>query len=166
MTVKEVTWLYRQLGILVQFSISTECNLLIPDSLVTKICAHGLTSVISWIAWPFFSIQQAKTGNYQKYGVTEWAVCTWVTSKLTYWYVCDICSVASREKGYQALPLLSFRRHHAGGVPGNKAEPQPVFHNLNLVLGSINPTTVTCTSSLQNAVAVNFQLTLVHAYSL
>jgi len=30
-------------------------------------------------------------------------------------------SVASREKGYQALPLHTFHRHHVGGEPGNEA---------------------------------------------
>ena len=33
----------------------------------------------------------------------------------------DVCSVASRAKGYQALPLLTVHRRRAGGEPGNEA---------------------------------------------
>ena len=79
-----------------------------------------LTSAIYCIVWTFFSLQQAKTCNPQKYRLTEWAVCMWVTSKLTYWYIHNVCSVASRVKGYQALPFLTFHRHHSGEEPGNE----------------------------------------------
>jgi len=71
-TAKEVTWWYRQSGIQVQFTVSTERNLLIPDSSVTKICAHELTSAIYCIAWTFFSLQQAKTCNSHKYIRSNW----------------------------------------------------------------------------------------------
>ena len=70
------------------------------------------------------SLQQAKNYNSQKYRVTEWgyfAACIWVTSKLTHWYIHNIRSVASRAKGYQALPLLTFCCCHAGGESGNEA---------------------------------------------
>ena len=39
-------------------------------------CVYELTSAIYCIAWSFFSLQQAKTYNSQKYQVTEWKVCT------------------------------------------------------------------------------------------
>ena len=51
---------------------------------VMKICAHELTSAIYCIAWSFFSLQQAKSYNFQKYRVTKWTVCTRVMSKLSY----------------------------------------------------------------------------------
>ena len=120
MTAKEVTWWYRQPEILVQLNLATKRNLLVPDSLVTKICAPELTSAIYCIVWTFFSLQQAKTCNPQKYRLTEWAVCMWVTSKLTYWYIHNVCSVASRVKGYQALPFLTFHHHRSGEEPGNE----------------------------------------------
>ena len=89
------------------------------ETLVMKICACKLTSAIYCIAWSFFLLQLAKAFNSQ---VTEWVVCTWVMSKLTYWYICDICSMASRVKGYKALPLLTFCRRCVGGESGNEAE--------------------------------------------
>ena len=85
-----------------------------------KICAHKLISAIYCIAWSFFSLRQAKTCNFQKYRVTEGAVCMWVTSKITYWYIRDVCSVASHVKGYQALLPLTFCRR-VGGESENKA---------------------------------------------
>jgi len=94
---------------------------LVSDSPVTKICPRELASVIYCIAWSSFSLQRAKTSNSQIHRVTQWTVCTWVTSKLTYWYIRDVCSVASRAKGYQVLPLLTVHRHCAGGEPGNEA---------------------------------------------
>ena len=36
-------------------------------------------------------------------------------------YIRDVCSVASRAKGYQALPLLNCSHRRAGGQPGNEA---------------------------------------------
>jgi len=46
---------------------ATECNLLILDSLVTKICPCELMSAVYCIAWSFFSLQQAKTCKSRKY---------------------------------------------------------------------------------------------------
>ena len=47
---------------LVQFNLSTECNLCtLPDSLVMKSYARELISTIYFLAWLFFSLQQAKT---------------------------------------------------------------------------------------------------------
>ena len=100
-------------------------QLLVPDSPVMKTCAHKLTSAIYCIAWSFFLLQRAKTCNSPKYRVTEQAVCTWVTFKLTYWYIHDVCSVASRAKEYQVLPLLTFHCCRAGGEPGNEASLLP-----------------------------------------
>ena len=57
------------------------------------------------------------------YRVTEWTVCKWVTSKLTYWYIRDVCSIASRAKGYQALPLLTVHRRCAGESLGTRLPP-------------------------------------------
>jgi len=119
-TAKEVTWLYRHLGIPVQFNISYKTQL----SRFWLSGAKGgpceLASVIYCIAWSSFSLQRAKISNSQIHRVTERMVCTWVTSKLTYWYIRD--SVASRAKGYQALPLLTVHRRRAGGEPGNEAK--------------------------------------------
>jgi len=42
-------------------TMSTECNLLVPDSPVTKICTRELMSSIYCMAWFFYSLQQAKT---------------------------------------------------------------------------------------------------------
>ena len=106
-TAKEVTWLYRQLGIPVQFNISYKMQLTRFWLSVTKICLLELASIIYCIAWSSFSLQRAKTSNSQINRVTERTVCTWVTSKLTYLYIRDVCSVASRAKGYWALPLLT-----------------------------------------------------------
>jgi len=106
--------------------ISTECNFLVPDSPLTKTCACELINAIYCIVWSFFSVQQAKTCNFQKDRVTEQAVCTWVISKLNYWYIHEVCSMASHVKVYQDLPLLTFRRRHVGGEPGNKASPATV----------------------------------------
>ena len=98
-------------------------------TLRTKICPRELASAIYCIAPSCFSLQRAKTSNSQIHRVTEWTVCMWVMSKLTYWYIRDVCSVASCAKGYQALPLLTVHRCHAGGEPGNEASlvPRP-FH--------------------------------------
>jgi len=49
--------------------------LLVPDPPVMKLCAHELTGAIYCIVWSFFSLQQAKTCNSQKYSVTEQTVC-------------------------------------------------------------------------------------------
>ena len=46
---------------------ATECNLLVPDSPVTKFCPSKLMSAIYCIAWSFFLLQQTKTCNSQKY---------------------------------------------------------------------------------------------------
>jgi len=119
-TTKEVTWLYRQLWIPVQFNISYKMQLTCFWLSGDKICPCELASVIYCIAWSSFSFQQAKTSNSQIHRVTEWTVCTWVMSKLTSWYIRDVCSFASRAKGYQALPLLTVHRR-AGGEPGNEA---------------------------------------------
>ena len=138
MTAKEVTWWYRQPGILVQFTISIECNLLIPDSPVTKICAPKLTSAIYCLAWTFFPLQQAKTCNSQKYRVTEQAVCMWV-----YLYIRDICSVASQVKGTRLspsfLPLLP-----CGGEPGNEASTLPleVQHRIKVFTLFLQPSQI------------------------
>ena len=72
---------------------------------------------VPWI----FQTRQAKTCNSQKYRVTEWAVCIWMMSKFTHWYIRDVCSVASRAKGYQALPLRNFHCRHVGREPRNEA---------------------------------------------
>jgi len=119
-TAKEVTWLYRQLGIPVQFSINYKMQL-VSDSPVTKICSRDLASVIYSIAWSSFLLQRTKTSNSQIHRVTEWTVCTWVTSKLTCWYIHDVCFVASHAKGYQALPLLTVHRRRVRGEPENEA---------------------------------------------
>ena len=107
-------------GKLVQFNISTECNILAPDSPLMKTCARELINAIYCIARSSLSVQQAQTCNFQKYRVTEQAVCTWVTSKLNYWYIRDVCSVASHVKVYQDLPLLTFRHCHVGENLGTR----------------------------------------------
>ena len=71
-----------QAGIPVQFNISAECNLLVPDSLVMKICACGLKSAIYCIAWTFFLLQQGKTCNSQSNSMGG----LHVIFKLTYCY--------------------------------------------------------------------------------
>jgi len=67
---------------------ATECNLLVPDSPVTKFCPSKLMSAIYCIAWSFFLLQQTKTCNSQKYNELSraiyFAVCMSVMCKLTY----------------------------------------------------------------------------------
>ena len=133
-TAKEVTWLYRQQGIPVQFNISYKMQLIRFWLSSDKICPRELMSIIYCIAWSSFSLQRAKTSNSQTHRVTERTVCTWVTSKLTYWYIRDVCSVASRAKGYQALPLLTVHSCRAGGGPGNEARMQLVNSYFSVVL--------------------------------
>ena len=83
--------------------------MLVPDSLVTNICAHKLMSAIYYIAWSFFSLQLAKTCNSQKYRLTEKAVCAWVMSKHSYWYI-SVTFVLSHHvrKGIRLSPSLLF----------------------------------------------------------
>ena len=110
---------------------------------MTKIRPRKLASIIYCIAWSSFSLQRAKTSNSQVHRLTERTVCTWVTSKLTYWYICDVCSIASCAKGYQALPLLTVHRCRAGGEPGNKAKGIPqklIFLEANIVTMVTNVT--------------------------
>ena len=74
--------------------------------------------------------QEFKLSN-NNYRVTEWTVCTWVTSKLTHWYVHTVCCIASYAKGYQALPLLTVCRRCAGEETGKKAKLHLlVLHNI------------------------------------
>ena len=117
-TAKEVTWLYRQLGIPVQFNISYEmqltCFWLSGDkNLSPRTSEHHLLHSLVFLF--------ASTGQDFKLWNTERTVCTWVTSKLTYWYIHDVCSVESCAKGYQAYPLLIVHRRRAEGEPGNEA---------------------------------------------
>jgi len=119
-TAKEVTWLYWQLGIPVQFNISYKMQLTCFWLSGDKNCPRKLASAIYCIAWYFFSLQRAKTSNSQIHRVTERMVCMWVTSRLTYWYIRDVCSIVSRAKGYQALPLLTVRRRRAGESLGTR----------------------------------------------
>ena len=125
-TVKEVTWLYSQLGIPVQFSTSYKmqltCFWLSGDKNLSL--RTGERHLLHGLVFLFASTgQDFKLSN--THGVTERTVCTWVTSKLTYWYIRDVCSVASRVKGYQALPHLTVHRRRAGIEPGNKARGEP-----------------------------------------
>ena len=120
-TAKEVTWLYRQLGIPVQFNISYKMQLtrfwLSGDKNLSP--RTGERHLLHSLVFLFASTgQDFKLSNTR---ATERTVCTWVMSKLTYWYIRDVSSVASRAKGYQALPLLTVRRYCAGGEPGNEA---------------------------------------------
>ena len=112
-----------------------KCNLLISESPVTKIRPRKLSSIIYCIVWSSFSLQRAKTSNSQIHRVTEWTVCMWVTSKLTYRYIRDVCFIATRAKGYQALsPSLLFIIVMQGESLGMRLWMDSVRWETNLLL--------------------------------
>ena len=112
-TAKEVTWLYRHLGIPVQFNISYKMQLtrfwLSSDkNLSPRTGEHHLLHSLVFL---YISMgQDFKLSNSR----SNW------TDGL-HWYIHDVCSVASHAKGYQALPLLTVCHRRAGGEPGNEA---------------------------------------------
>ena len=88
-------------------------------------------SAMYYITWSLFSLQLSKTCNSQKDSVTEQEV----MSKLSYWYIRDVCSMASRVKGYKALPLLTFRCRGVGRVPGKRGWPNSSSSLVGPVIG-------------------------------
>jgi len=92
----------------VPVSLAACIAITVSDSLVTKICPRELASVIYCIAWSSFSLQRAKTSNFQIHRITERMVYTWMTSNLPIDIFVTFVLLHHMQKGTKLSPSSLF----------------------------------------------------------